>query len=141
MQGLKRKLVYVVFYEGIALVLASLGLAALSGQRMLLAGALAAAASVIAMLWNLIFNTLFEAWEARQRSRGRSLGRRICHAVGFELGLLVFLIPLIAWALSVSLWQALLMNTALMLFFLTYTFVYNWSFDRIFGLPVSAGGA
>jgi uncharacterized membrane protein len=38
----------------------------------------------------------------------------------------------------VSLWQALLYDAALLLFFLVYTFVFNWAFDRVFGLPASA---
>ena len=30
------------------------------------------------------------------------------------------------------------MDLGLMLFFLVYTFVFNWGFDRGFGLPASA---
>jgi uncharacterized membrane protein len=96
MQGIRRKIVYVVLYEGLAILIASLGLAALSGAGAAKSTALAAATSVVAVLWNLVFNTVFEAWEARQARRGRSLARRVAHAIGFEGGLTVLLVPLIA---------------------------------------------
>jgi len=113
-------------------------LASLSGFGMTLAGVLAVAASAVAIAWNFVFNLLFEAWEARQTVRGRSVRRRIAHALGFEIGLLIFLVPLIAWWFGIGWWQALTMNAALMVFFLVYTYVFNWTFDRVFGLPTSA---
>jgi uncharacterized membrane protein len=99
---------------------------------------MAVAASVIAIVWNVSFNTLFEKWEARQRVKGRSVLRRVVHAVGFEGGLALVLIPLMAWWFGVGLWEATLMEAGLLLFFLVYTYVFNWSFDRVFGLPASA---
>ncbi len=138
MQGIQRKIVYVGLYEGFAILFASLGFAALSGAGAGPSTALAAATSGVAVAWNLVFNSLFEAWESRQARRGRSLARRIAHAVGFEGGLAAILVPLIAWWLGIGLWQALWVDAALLLFFLGYTFVFNWSFDRVFGLPASA---
>lgn len=140
MQGLKRRVVYISFYEGIAIVAASAGLALMSGQGLGHSGVLAVIASVIAVLWNLGFNALFECWEARQAVRGRSVRRRIAHAIGFEGGLVAFLVPMFAWWLDVSLWDALVMDLGLVVFFLIYTFVFNWAFDAIFGLPASATG-
>ena len=102
---------------------------------------LAVIASVVAVLWNLTFNALFERWEAGQAVRGRSVRRRIAHAIGFEGGLVAFLVPMFAWWLDVSLWEALVMDLGLVVFFLIYTFVFNWAFDAIFGLPASAAGA
>jgi len=138
MQGIQRKLVYVSLYEGFAILFASVGLAALSGAGAAKSTALAVASSVIAVLWNLLFNTLFEAWESRQKIRGRSVARRIAHAIGFEGGLAAILVPVFAWWLGIGLWEAFLFDAALLLFFLVYTFVFNWSFDRVFGLPASA---
>ncbi|MCJ0765496.1 PACE efflux transporter [Variovorax terrae] len=140
MQGIKRKVVYVALYEAIAIAVCSVALAAASGQGVAHASVLSAAASAVAVAWNLVFNHLFEAWEARQAVRGRSLGRRVAHAIGFEGGLVLFLVPLIAWWLNVSLWQALVMDLGLVVFFLIYTFVFSWAFDRVFGLPASASG-
>lgn len=140
MQGPKRKLVYVTLYELIAVVCSTGALAALSGRNVGASGLLAVAASCIAVVWNLIFNTLFEAWEARQRVRGRSVARRMAHAIGFEGGLVAALVPLIAWWYDISLLAALGLDLALVVFFLVYTFVFNWLFDRVFGLPASAQG-
>ena len=138
MQGIKRKVVYVGLYEAIAIVVASVGFAAMSGQALSHAAPLSVAASVIAVCWNLIFNSLFEMWESRQAVKGRSVARRVAHAIGFEGGLVVILVPLVAWWLDVSLMAALLMDLGLVVFFLVYTFVFNWVFDRVFGLPASA---
>ena len=141
MQGIKRRVVYIGLYEGIAIVVASAGLALMSGQGVAHSGAVAVAASAIAIVWNLCFNWMFERWEARQTVRGRSLGRRVAHAIGFEGGLVAFLVPLMAWWFEVSLWDALVMDLGLVVFFLVYTFVFNWAFDRAFGLPASAAGS
>ena len=141
MQGIKRRVVYITLYEAIAIVAASIGLAAMSGQGLGHSGALAVIASVIAVVWNLAFNALFERWEAKQSVRGRSVWRRIAHAIGFEGGLVMFLVPTFAWWLDISLMQALVMDLGLVIFFLVYTFVFNWAFDAVFGLPASASGA
>lgn len=138
MQGIKRKMIYVSAYEVIAVTVCSSGFVAFSDASLQMAGALSVATSIIAALWNFVFTTLFEAWESRQALRGRSLRRRIAHALSFEATLVAMFVPIIAWWLDVSFAQALAMNLGLAAFFLVYTFVFSWSFDRIFGLPASA---
>jgi uncharacterized membrane protein len=138
MQGIKRKIVYITLYEVIAIAMSTTGLALLSGANVGHASMAAIAASAIAVVWNLVFNTLFERWESRQAKRGRSLLRRVAHAIGFEGGLVVTLVPLFAWWLDISLWQAFVLDLGLIVFFLVYTFVFNLLFDRVFGLPASA---
>ncbi len=138
MQGIPRKIVYVALYEGFAIAICSVGFMLAAGAELERASALSVACSAVAVIWNLVFNHGFEWWEARQSVRGRGLTRRAAHALGFELGLLLLLVPLIAWWLDVSLWQALVMDVALALFFLVYTFCFTWIFDRVFGLPASA---
>ena len=136
--GLHRRVVYVTLYELIAIAAATVGLALLSGQGAGHSGVVALVSSVIAVLWNLAFNALFERWESRQAVRGRSMARRMAHAIGFEGGLALILIPIFAWWFGVTLWQALVMDIGLVVFFLCYTFAFNWGFDRVFGLPASA---
>ena len=141
LQGPWRRVLYVTLYELIAIAVATAGLAQLSGQGAGHSSVVAVAASAIAVLWNVVFNWAFERWESRQTVRGRSVARRVAHAIGFEGGLVFTLVPLFAWWFKVSLWDAFVMDLALIVFFLCYTFVFNWVFDRVFGLPASAQGA
>lgn len=135
LQGARRRIVYVVLYEAIAIAAATAGFALIGGQPAAASSVVAVASSAIAVVWNLGFNWAFERWEARQAVPGRTLRRRIAHAIGFEGGLALFLVPLMAWAFGVGLWHALVMDAGLLVFFLTYTFVFHWGFDQIFGLP------
>ena len=137
LQGAKRRVVFVSLYELIAIAVSSLLFMA-TGQGAGDSGVMAVVASAIAIAWNLTFNYLFEKWEARQSKKGRSVLRRVMHAVGFEGGIAAMLIPLMAWWFDISLWQATVMEAGLLVFFMVYTFVFNWCFDRIFGLPASA---
>jgi uncharacterized membrane protein len=137
MQGLKRKLVYVALYEVLAIAVITLTLLLLK-HPLLDAGIASIMTSAVAVSWNLMWNTLFEAWESRQPDRTRTFKRRAIHALGFELGLLVTLVPLMAWWLSISLLQALLLDLGLLVFFVIYTFLFSLAFDKIFGLPLSA---
>ena len=141
LQGVKRRVLYVSLYELIAIAAATAGLALLSGQGAGHSSVVAAAASAIAVVWNIVFNWAFERWEARQAVSGRGVARRMAHAIGFEGGLVFTLVPLFAWWFEVSLWQAFVMDLGLIVFFLCYTFVFNWVFDHLFGLPASAQNA
>ncbi len=137
LQGPKRRILYVSLYEFIAIVFSGV-IFMLIGQSWGDSGVMAIAASTTAIIWNVVFNQLFEYWESRQTVRGRSIGRRVAHAIGFEGGLGCILIPMMAWWFGISLWEASLLEGGLLLFFLIYTYVFNWGFDRLFGLPASA---
>ena len=63
MQGLKRRLTYVVLYEGLALVLLSITFNVLSDEGLAHAGVLGALTVLIAVSWNFIYNLLFECWK------------------------------------------------------------------------------
>jgi uncharacterized membrane protein len=135
MQGLKRRIIHGLSFELIALVLAIPIAAWVFNDGLLHIGIMTAVISVLAMGWNIVFNRLFEGWEARQTDQRRTMQRRILHALGFEFGLLVVTLPLIAWWMKIPLWEALLTDLGFLLFFLVYGFIFNWGFDRVFGLP------
>lgn len=101
---------------------------------------LAVVLSAIALCWNYVFNALFERWESRQATKGRSLARRLAHGTGFEGGLTLILVPVMALWLQTTLLAAFLANVGLLGFFFFYAIGYTWAFDKVFGLPQSALG-
>ncbi|WP_426140651.1 PACE efflux transporter [Pseudomonas sp. DWP3-1-2] len=138
MQGPTRKIVQATLYELIAISVLSPALAWLYGESLAYSGALSVMLSASALLWNMLFNYGFEYWEARQRQRSRTWQRRLLHSLGFEGGLTLMLLPLIAWWLAISWWQALATNLGLFVFFFFYALVFQWAFDRVFDVPDSA---
>jgi uncharacterized membrane protein len=99
---------------------------------------LALVLSSIALCWNYVFNALFEKWESHQLVKGRSIARRLAHGAGFEGGLTVLLVPVMAYWLGTSLLTAFLANLGLLAFFFVYAMGFTWAFDKVFGLPQSA---
>tara|TARA_R110000868_G_scaffold4752_18_gene29508 strand:+ start:387 stop:812 length:426 start_codon:yes stop_codon:yes gene_type:complete len=98
-------------------------------------GVIGVGSATLAMVWNYIYNYGFD--RLLQRLRGdtqKSMPMRVLHAVLFELGLLIALMPLIAWYLGVSLWQALVMDVSFALFYMGYAFAFNLAYDRVFPL-------
>jgi uncharacterized membrane protein len=92
--------------------------------------------ATLATGWNYFYNLGFD--RLMQRLTGgtrKSTAVRVAHAVLFELGLLIVLMPLIAWYLDVSLVHALTMDVAFAVFYVIYAFVFNWAYDRLFPLP------
>jgi uncharacterized membrane protein len=134
-----RRIVQAVLFEigGLAVVTPTLTWAfGSSGPSSLL---LALVLSGTALAWNYAFNTVYERWEAAQTvRRGRPLSRRLVHGLGFEGGMLLLTVPLIAAWLDIGWLQALLADIGLSVFFMVYTVIFTWVFDHLFGLPASA---
>ncbi len=99
-------------------------------------GIVAVVSASLATGWNYVYNLLFDRALLRLRgSTRRSVLTRILHAVLFETGLLIVLMPFIAWYLGVTLIQALVMDLAFAGFYLLYAFAFNWAYDLIFPDP------
>lgn len=138
MQGVTRKITQAILYEVIAVACVAPALALAFDEGMAHSTVLSVIMSGMALGWNMLYNYLFEFWEARQARRSRTFVRRLLHAIGFEGGLVLILLPVVAWWLDISLWAALGTNLALFVFFFVYAFVFQWGFDRVFGVPESA---
>lgn len=141
MSATRRRVVQAVLYEIGAVAFVGPALAWGFEQPLGSSLTLAVLMSAVALAWNYVFNALFEAWESRQAVKGRSALRRLVHGIGFEGGLTLWLVPLAAWWLQTTLLAALLAELVLLAFFFVYAIAFTWAFDRVFGLPRSAGGA
>ncbi|NHI00914.1 MULTISPECIES: PACE efflux transporter [Oceanimonas] len=99
-------------------------------------GLMALVGSLIATIWNYVYNLLFD--HAMLRLRGdvrKTTPVRVLHALLFEGGLLILFLPMIAWHLGISLWEAFMMDIAMSAFYLCYAFLYNLAYDRLFPVP------
>ena len=125
-----------VLFEVVALILV-IPLGALAfGMPMHDAGVVGVAGASIATVWNLVYNHAFDVALRRLTGTARkSPAARVVHALLFEGGLLVVLMPFIAWYLEVSLWRALVMDVSLAAFYVVYAFVFTWLYDLLFPLP------
>ncbi len=132
---LKRRIVYVIIFEIIAIIASTLVLMLLSGGDAAESLPVAVMVSLAAVIWNFIYNTAFEAWERRRIAAQRTLMIRVIHALGFEGGLVLICLPLYMIWYGVGLLTAFKMEVALLLFFLVYTVVFTLVFDKIFTLP------
>lgn len=94
---------------------------------------IAIAGSVIAAFWNYGFNIVFDQALFRiKKSTVKTPKTRIIHVLLFEGGLLALYLPMVAWYLGISLWQAFVMDASLVGFYLFYTLSYNWAYDKMF---------
>ncbi|OQW70608.1 MAG: hypothetical protein BVN34_01085 [Proteobacteria bacterium ST_bin12] len=138
MKPITRRILQAIFYEIGAIALTSPIIGFAFNASASSAIALAAIMSTIALAWNYIFNAIFERWESRQIVKRRSIWRRLAHGIGFEGGLVMMLVPLLAFWLNISFFDAFIAELGLLLVFFVYAILFTWAFDKIFGLPESA---
>ncbi|MEW6021832.1 MAG: PACE efflux transporter [Pseudomonadota bacterium] len=138
MRPFRDRVRHALSFEAVALAIFIPGSALLFGQPLEHMGFIGIASATIATLWNFVYNWGFD--RAMLRLRGsvqKTLAIRVVHTLLFEAGLVVMLIPMIAWYLGIGLWAALLMDVAIVIFYLVYGFLFNLAYDRVF--PIAAG--
>jgi uncharacterized membrane protein len=124
------RMFHALTFEALAIFISAPLAAWITGQSVVSMGVLTAIIATIAVAWNMLYNWVFDRLQA---SRGfeRTYWIRTAHAVGFEAGLILIVIPLIAVWLDVSLWRALVLDIGLVLFYLPYGFLFNLGYDKI----------
>jgi uncharacterized membrane protein len=137
MRTFRERVRHALLFEAVALAIFIPGSALVFNQPMQHMGVIGVASATIATLWNFVFNVGFDRAMLRLRgSLQKTMAIRVAHTFLFEAGLVVMLIPMIAWYLGIGLWEALLMDIAIVIFYLVYGFLFNIAYDRVF--PVTA---
>ena len=126
----KRRIVHALNYEIILLVIIALALSFIFEMPLEVTGVLGIFMAVTSVIWNMVFNHYFEKFEAKHQLK-RTVRVRILHAIGFEGGLMLATIPMVAYAMNMSLWQAIVLDFSLTLCILVYTFIFQWCYDLI----------
>lgn len=129
-RSFRERVFHAVTFEALAIATSAPIFAWLMNVSLATMGALALFLSTAAMLWNMVYNILFDRLQQRLLFE-RTLGVRVLHALGFEAGLVFITVPVAAAWLSVSLWMALKLEAGILLFFLPYTMLFNWTYDRL----------
>ena len=136
MRATKDRIRHAISFEVLALlIVAPLG-AWTFGHPVFEMGVVGIVSATTATVWNYVYNLLFD--HAMLRIVGtvhKTLPQRVLHTLLFEGGLLVALLPFIAWYLGIGLLEAFYLDASITVFYLVYTFVFNWLYDLIFPIP------
>lgn len=129
-KSLKERFFHAFMFEILAIGLCAPAAAWVMNKSLFEMGVLTGVIAFIALVWNMIYNAGFDRLE-NKLGFVRNMRVRVLHAMGFETGLIIIVIPLAAWWLSIGLWEAFLLDIALVLFYLPYAFFYNLGYDKL----------
>lgn len=138
MRTFRDRVRHALMFEAVALAIFIPGSAAVFDQPMNHMGVIGIVSATIATVWNFVFNMGFDrAMLYLRGSVQKTMAIRVAHTFLFEAGLVVMLIPMIAWYLGIGLWAALLMDLAIVTFYLVYGFLFNIVYDWVFPVPAA----
>lgn len=136
MRSFPDRIRHTVMFEVIGLALVIPGGAMLFNLPATHMGVIGVGSATVATLWNFVYNLGFDHAMLRFAGHTRkSLVLRVLHALLFEGGLLVLLLPPMAWYLGMGLWQTFVMDLAIVVFYVVYAFLFNLAYDRAFPVP------
>ncbi|MBG2875488.1 multidrug/biocide efflux PACE transporter [Proteus alimentorum] len=121
---------HAVSFEVIAIAITTPLSAWVLGRSIFQMGTVAIVLSTLAMLLNLFYNMIFDHyWPLIKGPRPTKI--RVMHAIGFELSFVIIGLPILAFLLNMSLWNAFLLEVGFFAFFLFYTYAFNLSYDKL----------
>ncbi|WP_026878919.1 PACE efflux transporter [Ignatzschineria larvae DSM 13226] len=129
-RSIKERIFHALLFEGLAILLTILIGVYILNKPVASMGILSVLISLTALLLNIVFNAIFDRYFPFVDGQ-RPVKIRILQAMGFEGSLILFTIPMIAFFLQVSLWEAFMIELGFLIFFLFYTYSYNWCYDQL----------
>ncbi|WP_133010395.1 PACE efflux transporter [Marinomonas flavescens] len=123
------RIVQAILFEALALAIAIPLMVIMGGVDAAKMTVLDIGLSLFAMLWNYIYNVIFDKLMGFDRLE-RRLEVRVIHTAGFELGMLLVTLPLMAWYLGITWLAAAMLEAGFLIFIFVYTIVFNWLYDR-----------
>lgn len=127
---LPERVFHAVCFEGVATAILAPTTAWLLHRHVLEMGGLTLLLATAAMIWNIIYNLIFDRlWPVSRVVRRAKV--RILHALGFEGGFIIIGVSIAAAYLGITLPAAFMLEIGLILFFLPYTVLYNWVYDKL----------
>lgn len=129
-RSVKERIFHACTFEFFAIVFTMLIGIFLLNKPLNAMGVLSVLISVTALLLNIVFNWLFDRFFPFVNG-DRPVKIRMLHAIGFEGTLVLFTVPMIAFFLKVSLVEAFMIEIGFLIFFLFYTYIYNWCYDKV----------
>ncbi|MCL1146379.1 PACE efflux transporter [Shewanella marinintestina] len=118
-----------VLFEVLAVTFSIIGLAIFTDFDVKSLSGMMIVVATIAMVWNFIFNWGFDRVITGDKEK-RPLKVRIVHVTLFEVGLLFFTVPVMAYILNIGIVEALIMDIGVTVFITIYAFLYNLTYDH-----------
>ncbi|OAT22615.1 multidrug/biocide efflux PACE transporter, partial [Proteus myxofaciens] len=127
---LAERIFHAVSFEIIAILITAPLSAWVLGRSIFQMGTIALVLSTLAMLLNLFYNMIFDKyWPLTKGPRPTKI--RLIHTLGFELSFIIIGVPILAILLTMSLWDAFMLEVGFFAFFLFYTYAFNLSYDTL----------
>ena len=128
--GVFERVFHSVLFEVLAVSFSILGLSVFTDHDLNKLSGTMIVIATMAMCWNYLFNLVFDHFVKGEKIN-RTIGTRVVHVVLFEAGLLVLTVPVMAYMLHVTLWDALVMDVGVTVFVTIYAFIFNLSYDHV----------
>ena len=129
-RSIRERTFHALTFEIIAILMITPSASWVMGHSVAEMGVLTIMFAVIAMLCNAIFNFLFDLVQRRMEFK-RTTKVRIIHTLLFEGSFVIISLPLACWWLSIGLFEAFMLDLSFTIFFLIYTFAFNYIYDYL----------
>lgn len=121
----KLRLINVFIFEFIAIFIITPLFSIIFNKPAASIGFVAVLTSIMAMLINYIFNLFFDKFYSYQKYK------LLVRTILFQVVILSFFIPFVMFILDFNFYQSVVYNTSGSLFFMTYFYVYNFTFEKV----------